>query len=905
MTHQRCAAFTLLLLLLAPPVAHAADNSNWGSGFHPPGVRDGNFPGTVNAVAANNGQVYIGGSFSEVGAVEARNVARWDGHHWHAMGTGIGGDVISLYAAETAVFASGWFSEAGGEPALFVARWDGADWHRMGGSDFNGIVNGFAYYNGGLYACGRFSEYGGSTMPLVAHWAGSDWERLSGGNLTCYHCYPAEVIALAAWDGKLWAGGRFDYVNPWDLNGLAYWTQNDGWQSVDGDLGVSGGDDAISCFEAHNYSLYFGGPFAFIGFDPCQGFGYVFGGTLHTIAGLDPWNYWVTDLLEYNAALYVVSEEWIRPWLGVGGWGEELGELDGAFAATTEHGDLYAGGTLFYGNTHIDGLARWDGDGWRRVGEGLGFSANNSDQGRCLLSWEGDLFMGGYQTGVRGIGDDVTHCANVGLFNGDDWLPLAGGFVDAVEDAIIYDGQLHVCGAFDHEAYGGNSIYRLARWDGAAWQPLATGLNPGTFVGHAYAMTLWQGDLIVGGNFESAGGLAVDNLARWNGTAFSAVDDALFSGEVRALCVYAGDLIVGGTFVSLDGQAVGRIARWDGAAWDFLDGGMGDGVVEVLEVWQGQLIAGGSFTTAGGVPAARIARWDGSAWQALDAGLGGADFVTTVRALQPSDIGLFVGGRFETAGGQPAANIARWQAGGWEPLGDGVTEGYLGQTVVDDFCIHDGQLYLTGDFLYAGGHLSANIAHWREALTPVTLLRFDLIAEPGSVRANWELAEGEGPVEQRLEAARGGEVWQPAIEPLGGGSFQACDLAAPLAAGGSFNYRLSIRESGGDWQLLRQVAVQVPPLTPTQPTLAAWPNPGAAIFTIQASLPAPGAAELAVFDVGGRRLATLHRGRQSERSLQLTWDGRDDGGRPLPAGVYLLRLRTATGQASQRLALLR
>ena len=48
-----------------------------------------------------------------------------------------------------------------------------------------------------------------------------------------------------------------------------------------------------------------------------------------------------------------------------------------------------------------------------------------------------------------------------------------------------------------------------------------------------------------------------------------------------------------------------------------------------------------------------------------------------------------------------------------------------------------------------------------------------------------------------------------------------------------------------------------------------------------------------VFDVAGRTVRTLLRGVQPAGERVLAWDGRDDGGSPLSAGVYLLRLDAA------------
>src|SRR5688572_4786341 len=78
------------------------------------------------------------------------------------------------------------------------------------------------------------------------------------------------------------------------------------------------------------------------------------------------------------------------------------------------------------------------------------------------------------------------------------------------------------------------------------------------------------------------------------------------------------------------------------------------------------------------------------------------------------------------------------------------------------------------------------------------------------------------------------------------------------------------------------------------------PNPGSGMTTIHLfSAGAPGTSmhtEASVFDLQGRRLATLHRGPLPAGATRLSWNGRAEGGRPLGAGLYLLRVVSADGR---------
>jgi len=96
-----------------------------------------------------------------------------------------------------------------------------------------------------------------------------------------------------------------------------------------------------------------------------------------------------------------------------------------------------------------------------------------------------------------------------------------------------------------------------------------------------------------------------------------------------------------------------------------------------------------------------------------------------------------------------------------------------------------------------------------------------------------------------------------------------------------------------------------PDAAPAAPALACWPNPFNPAVTVRFVLPAPADVDLAAYDCRGRRLATLAAGPRSAGAHRATWDGRDDGGRPLAGGVYLLRLRAGGGERCLRAVLLK
>jgi len=110
----------------------------------------------VNVMLMQGGNLYVGGSFTNAGGVSANSVALWDGSAWHALGTGLGGQVTGLAAYGGYIYAGGGFTNSG-LGITNLAKWDGANWTAVGlGTDQP--VQDLATNNGNLYACGQFKR---------------------------------------------------------------------------------------------------------------------------------------------------------------------------------------------------------------------------------------------------------------------------------------------------------------------------------------------------------------------------------------------------------------------------------------------------------------------------------------------------------------------------------------------------------------------------------------------------------------------------------------------------------------------------------------------------------------------------------------------------------------------------
>ncbi len=85
-----------------------------------------------------------------------------------------------------------------------------------------------------------------------------------------------------------------------------------------------------------------------------------------------------------------------------------------------------------------------------------------------------------------------------------------------------------------------------------------------------------------------------------------------------------------------------------------------------------------------------------------------------------------------------------------------------------------------------------------------------------------------------------------------------------------------------------------------EPLLSVGPNPTGEAVRIEFAPAGTGAAEVAVYSVKGRRVKTLFRGEPGAAPVRLTWDGDNERGVRVAAGVYFVVARqgekTATGK---------
>lgn len=569
--------------------------------------------GNVSVVAvAPNGDLYAGGKFTAIGDVAANRVARWDGSHWSALGEGVYGTgaAVTAIAFDTAgnVFVGGYFEVCGGLNTGSVARWDGKNWSATG-AGIHGSVSSLAPGDsGGVIAAGQLWSDPNLTKGLdMASWNGAEWGDFGRNQVG------GVGAMIRSRDGSLIACAN--PVSRW--NGSA-------WVKMGMKMGT-----CRALTEDRQGKLYAGGSFG--------------------------------DGVIGNPKFWGVAS-----WNGTDWEPLPDGPIEMVFALATDSvGNLYAAG-LFdsAAGRRTQGLAKWDGKSWSDVDGSL-----SKGNGYALaLDSTGGLVVGG---SFRVAGD--LGAKALARWDGSRWSTYGKGINGPVH-AVAWDrkGRLFVGGEFT--ATAGGRANSVAMWDGQSWHSLGggVGLSGAIVQAKVHAVVVdSSGNLYVGGEFETAGGVPARSIAKWDGQAWSALgapDNSYGLPEINALAIGPdGRLYAGGVIGSLGGVDIWRVGVWDGSNWTSLEMRRGRQVLALAFDAKNRLIAAGlgeDLPTGNSDYDHTVMRFDDTGWTSLTKS---SDERVRALALLP-DGRLVAGGPFSWIGGTRAFGIAAWNGAKWDTL---------------------------------------------------------------------------------------------------------------------------------------------------------------------------------------------------------------------------------------------
>lgn len=288
----------------------------------------------------------------------------------------------------------------------------------------------------------------------------------------------------------------------------------------------------------------------------------------------------------------------------------------------------------------------------------------------AMLSRPGEVIVAG---AIVAVGDlPVRNVARLVMTDGivTSWSALGDGFDNSVMALVEHDGQVVAGGYFNRS--GSTTVQRVARWDGAAWQPLGNGL-PGIWVN---SLASFGGDLYAG-------------AYRWDGATWTNVLQV--NGAVRTLVVHDGLLYVGGDFTTARGDSVAHAFAWDGVQVIPLADGLPTSVTDGVAMPDGVV-----FATDGGSGLGNMDRWDGQAWVNLARNI-------SVQSMAADDSRLIVSEWYGVGGHLNIPWTGTLVNGAWSAIGS-FTSGAM--------VVHEGRLFAQASSGTTDGVVSPGLVAW-------------------------------------------------------------------------------------------------------------------------------------------------------------------------------------------------
>lgn len=132
-----------------------------------------------------------------------------------------------------------------------------------------------------------------------------------------------------------------------------------------------------------------------------------------------------------------------------------------------------------------------------------------------------------------------------------------------------------------------------------------------------------------------------------------------------------------------------------------------------------------------------------------------------------------------------------------------------------------------------------------------------------------------------------------------------------LDATASYYFAMKTVDDVGNWSAMSNVVTRAgqtagsgdPPLALS--FSSPYPNPARQSATMAFTLPQAALVQVDAFDIQGRHVRTIASGQRDAGRGELNWDLRDDSGRTLEAGVYLVRGRLAGQSWTRRVIIVR
>jgi hypothetical protein len=309
-------------------------------------------------------------------------------------------------------------------------------------------------------------------------------------------------------------------------------------------------------------------------------------------------------------ALGVSSEDLQLAWRALGTGASS--DVKKVFVSSA--GDLYAAGTFAtMDNITVNQIAKWDGNSWSAIGEGISLGVPQAIAEDSL----GNIYFG---------------AQNLFKWDGTNLSTVLTTNFSITDMAFDSNENLYFVGGFS--SAGGVTCNNIGKWDGTNVTSIGSGVNTAA-AGLDVAIDS-SDNIYVAGNFTNIDGVPAQRIAVWDGIAWSAMSTG-FSEMVYDVYASGNDVYAAGFNYSQTGSTVNK---WNPANNNWEVVGSHPYTAYELQTYNGNLIA---------VDDIGVHQYINSSWELIPtiySSIAGA------RTLAIKNDEIFIGGTFTSINSQ-------------------------------------------------------------------------------------------------------------------------------------------------------------------------------------------------------------------------------------------------------------
>ncbi len=336
---------------------------------------------------------------------------------WENIGSGTDDEIYTLYVDTTAnvLYAGGRFKYMDGIRVNGIAKWDGSSWDSLGkGFTFmggGGYVSSVIKYRDHIYAAGIFDSSGNTPVNYIARWNGSRWDSVKGGA-------NGIVNNLCVFKDELYVMGQFYHIDSKFAHLIAKWNDTT-WARLDSTIWDGSFGNILQTAISYKDEL-------------------IVGGRIRNLS-MDIWK-----MARWNGSFWQAIPNTIA---------SDLASVN-SFAVF--QGDLYVGGHyMMLANQFLNYIARWDGEQFYQVGQGVDSRVNK------LFVYRDKLYAVGYFLEAGGV-----EASRIAKWDGEQWCGLGSEFDPnySINDITVFNNELYIAGYF--ATIEGDTMNHIAKWSG-------------------------------------------------------------------------------------------------------------------------------------------------------------------------------------------------------------------------------------------------------------------------------------------------------------------------------------------------------------------------------------------------------------------------------------------------------